>query len=171
MLARYANKVHILNKYSRLQANPLLRERAVGEHNIQAHMNSLVQEIGGNDNVRWVKLQNVSNDEVRTLDVDGVFVYVGFKPNSELLRGIVKLDDGGYVITNWQMCTSAPGIFAAGDVTAFTFRQLTNAAGDGATAALSAYEYLEEQRAAASPNHTQARRVKHKPPARRKKAA
>ncbi len=155
-LARFGKKVHILNNDDDLEASPVLQERAFTDPKIEVHFNSLVEQIGGTEKVEWVRIRNPKDGSVSTLDVGGVFIYIGFWPNSDLLRGKVKLDERGYIITDWRMRTSAPGIFAAGDVTAYTVRQITNAVADGTTAALQAYEYIQEQRA---PTAIAARRV------------
>lgn len=146
-LASYGSKIHILNNDDELEASPILQERAFANPKVEIHFNSVVEQIGGTDRVQWVRIRNPKDGSVSRLDVGAVFVYIGFRPNSELLRGIARLDDRGYVITDWRMRTSAAGIFAAGDVIAYTVRQITSAVGDGTTAALHAYQYVQERRA------------------------
>jgi thioredoxin reductase (NADPH) len=90
-----------------------------------------------------MELRNVKTGEMQNLKVSGVFFYVGLRPNAEFLRGIAKMDGQGYVITDDHMATSAPGIFAAGDVRQKLLRQVTTAIGDGATAAFAAERYVE----------------------------
>jgi len=99
--------------------------------------------VGTKGGVNPYKLKNVKTQETRTLQVNGVFFYVGLKPITGFLGGVVKLDERGYVITDENMATSAPGIFAAGDVRQKLLRQVTTAVGDGATAAFAVERYLE----------------------------
>jgi thioredoxin reductase (NADPH) len=94
--------------------------------------------------VRSLTLRNVKTGEASTLEVGAIFVFVGFVPNSNLTREPLKKDSGGYIITNERMETSIKGIFAVGDVRAQLVRQITNAVGDGTTAAVAAEKYIEE---------------------------
>jgi thioredoxin reductase (NADPH) len=97
----------------------------------------------GQTGVEGLELKNVKTRETRTLPVNGVFFYVGLRPITEFLDGVVKLNEQGYVITDENMATSAAGIFAAGDVRQKLLRQVTTAVGDGATAAFAVERYLE----------------------------
>lgn len=145
-LARFGSKVYILDGDDKLEASPLLQQRAFANPKIQVHFCALVQEIGGVDRVEWIKIENAKDGSASKLDVGAVFVYMGLQPDSGLLRGKVQMDERGYIVTDWRTHTSASGIFAAGSVRAQTTRQIVNAAADGATAALQAYAYLEEGR-------------------------
>jgi thioredoxin reductase (NADPH) len=95
--------------------------------------------------VEGLELQNVKTQFLRTLKVGGVFFYVGWLSNTEFLKGIVDLDEQGYVVTDEHMATSAPGLFAAGDVRKKLLRQIATAVGDGAMAAFAAGQYIESR--------------------------
>jgi thioredoxin reductase (NADPH) len=98
----------------------------------------------GEKAVERLRLRNVKTGELSTLDVTGVFVAIGLTPNSQRFSNAVKLDDAGHIITDETMATSAPGIFAAGDIRKNSARQVAAAVGDGATAAMSIFKYLQE---------------------------
>ncbi|MER3398940.1 MAG: thioredoxin-disulfide reductase [Chloroflexota bacterium] len=143
-LTRYARKVYIIHRRDQLRAQPILQERAFANPKIEFIWNTVVEEIGGNDAVEWVRLRNVKDGTVWTLPVNGVFIYIGFVPNSNIFRDPVQTDPNGYIITNERMETSIPGIFAAGDVRVQLVRQITNAVGDATTAAIAAQKYIEQ---------------------------
>jgi thioredoxin reductase (NADPH) len=103
----------------------------------------VVEEIGGGDKVEWMRLRNVQTGEQWQQSVGGVFIYVGFEPNSGFFRDPVEKEPLGFVITDDKMETSIPGIFCAGDVRAQYVRQITNAVGDATTAAIAATRYIE----------------------------
>jgi thioredoxin reductase (NADPH) len=104
--------------------------------------NTVVSQIGGDGVVKQLTLKNTESDKISTLEVAGVFVAIGSKPNSDQWEGLLALDEEGYIITNELMETKVPGIFAAGDVRHSSARQAVTAAGDGATAAISAEKFL-----------------------------
>ncbi len=89
-------------------------------------------------------IKNVKNEEKSVLNVQGVFIYIGYNPNTEFLMGLANLDKENYIITDENMSTSSPGIFAAGDVRSKRLKQIATAVGDGATAAIAAEKYIEE---------------------------
>ena len=126
-----------------LRAEKIIQERAFRNEKIKILWDTVVTKVLGETGVEGMELRNVKTREMQTLKVSGVFFYVGLKPNAEFLRGIVKMDGQGYVITDDHMATSAPGIFAAGDVRQKLLRQVTTAVGDGATAAFAAERYIE----------------------------
>ncbi|MBI2954387.1 MAG: thioredoxin-disulfide reductase [Chloroflexi bacterium] len=164
-LSRFASKVHVLNNDDELEASPTLQEQALANPKIQIHLNAVVTEVGGANRVEWVKLRDPRTGAIDQLRVGGIFVYIGFRPNSDILAAIVRRDERGYIVVDWRMATSAPGIFAAGDVRSYTTRQIVNAAADGVTAALKAYDYVSKLRAPAEIAAGRARQ------ARRKRAA
>jgi len=104
----------------------------------------VVDEIGGTDVVRELKLRDVITGEGSTLKAAGVFIAVGFKPNTDFVKGMLPLDETGQIATNQQLETEIAGIFAAGDVRSYSGRQAITAAGDGATAAIYAEKYLSQ---------------------------
>jgi thioredoxin reductase (NADPH) len=103
-----------------------------------------VQEIVGGKMLSSLRLHNVKTGQSSDLEVDGIFVAVGIKPNNHAFSRLVTLDEAGFIVTDELMGTSAPGIFAAGDVRHNSFRQVITAAGDGAAAAMSAFKYVKE---------------------------
>jgi len=144
-LTNFASKVTIVHRRDRLRATPILRERAASNPKIAFAWESVVTAIGGADAVTHVKLAGVK-DAAQTRDVpaDGVFVFIGLVPNTEFLKGVVKLGRDGYIVADRDMKTSEPGIFACGDCIEKLLRQVVTACGDGATAAFSAQLYVEE---------------------------
>ena len=145
-LSRFPRKVYLIHRRDALRATKVLQDRAFAEPKIEFLWHSVVQEVLGARTVEAVLIRDVRSGETRTVAVDGVFVYIGMEPNSRLVRGLVALDEQGYVITDEEMRTSRPGIFAAGDVRRKTLRQVVTAVADGAIAAVTAGHYLESLR-------------------------
>jgi thioredoxin reductase (NADPH) len=143
-LTRYASKVYIIHRRDEWRAQKLLQERALGNPKIEPIWDTVVEEIGGENKAEWLKLRNVKNNEERRLDVGGVFVYVGFMPNSQIFDDGFAKDTQGFVITNERMETHVPGVYVAGDVRSQYVRQISNAVGDATTAAVAATRYIEE---------------------------
>lgn len=143
-LTRMTNSVTLIHRRDELRASKILQERAFGNPKFDFVWDSVVEEIKGNGDVNSVVIKNVRTGEVNERPTNGVFVYIGFHPINDFMRGAVELDNAGHVVTDLQMQTSTPGVFAAGDVRTFSDRQLANAAGDGVAAALSAYRYIQE---------------------------
>jgi thioredoxin reductase (NADPH) len=142
-LTRFARRVYLIHRRNALRAEKILQERAFEHEKIEILWDTVVTKVAGETGVEGLELKNLKTQEMQTLKVRGVFFYVGLKPNTEFLRGVVKLDAQGYVITDADMATSAPGIFAAGDVRQKLLRQVTTAVGDGATAAFAVERYIE----------------------------
>jgi thioredoxin reductase (NADPH) len=142
-LTRFARQVHLIHRRDALRAEKIIQDRALRNEKIKILWDTVVTKVLGETGVEGMELRNVKTREMQTLKVSGVFFYVGLKPNAEFLRGIVKMDPHGYVITDDHMATSARGIFAAGDVRQKLLRQVTTAVGDGATAAFAAERYIE----------------------------
>ena len=143
-LTRFAKKVTVIHRRDRLRATAILQKRALGNPKIAFAWDSVVESIEGLDLVQWVRLKDVKTGALRELCADGVFVFVGLTPNTAAFRGLIALDQGGYVTVDANMQTSLPGIFACGDCTAKRLRQVVTACGDGATAAFSAQLYCED---------------------------
>lgn len=143
-LTKFAEKVYIIHRRDKLRAEKLLQERALGNQKIEIVWDTVVEEIQGNDAVQSLKLRNVKTQEITPLDVQGVFIYIGYNPNTEFLRDIVELDQEGFIITNDLMVTSVQGIFAAGDVRSKNLKQIATAVGDAAIAGVEAEKYIEE---------------------------
>lgn len=143
-LTKFAEKVYVIHRRDKLRAEKILQERAFSNSKIEFVWDSVVEKIAGDTEVKTLHVRNVKNDETSTIDVQGVFIYIGYNPNTEFLAGLANLDRENYLITDENMATSAPGIFAAGDVRSKPLKQITTAVGDGATAALAAQKYIDE---------------------------
>jgi len=141
-LAQHASKVYVIHRRDQLRAGQVLQQRAFAEPKIEFIWDTVVEEIVGEQAVKALKLRNVKTKRLSTLEVAGVFVSVGLKPNSQPFADIVELSETGHIVTDELMATSVPGIFAAGDIRRKSARQIASAVGDGATAALSAFSYL-----------------------------
>lgn len=142
-LTRFASKVHIIHRRDKLRAIKVLQDRAFQNDKIDFIWNAVPLEIAGNDGVESVIIKDTKEDKTFELKVQGVFVFIGYAPNTKILEGLVDLDSQGFVITNQDMETSQKGIFAAGDIRSKSLRQISTAVGDGAIAAYSAIRYLE----------------------------
>jgi thioredoxin reductase (NADPH) len=141
-LTRFASEVTMIHRRNELRATKILQEKVLTEPKIKFLWDSAIEEIAGDTLVRQVRVRNVKTGQKSTIEVSGVFISVGFKPNTGYLKGTVGMDDNGSIVTNARMETSVPGILAAGDVRSGSIRQLIAAAGDGAVAAISAEKYL-----------------------------
>ncbi len=144
-LTRFAKRVYLIHRRDQLRAQKILQERALANEKITIFWNRVVEEILGQDQVEGVRLRNVKTDEEETLKVQGVFIFVGISPQSEFVKGVLPLDEKGFIITDCEMRTEVPGVFAAGDVRSKACRQIVTAAGDGATAAYMAEHYLTQK--------------------------
>ena len=143
-LTRFASRVTVIHRRNQLRANGIMREKALSEPKIEFLWDTVAEEIEGENSVTRLKLRQVKTGEKSTLDIAGVFISVGLKPSTDYLKGVVSLDNGGYVITNDKMETEIPGIFAAGDIRRNSARQAITAAGDGATAAFYAEKFITQ---------------------------
>jgi thioredoxin reductase (NADPH) len=143
-LTRMTKSVTVVHRREELRASKILQQRAFDTPKMKFVWNSEIKEIKGDSDVKSIVLKNLKTGEVSEQETNGVFVYIGFHPINEFMIGAVDLDAAGHVLTDIQMNTSIPGVFAAGDVRAFSERQLANAVGDGVGAALAAYRYISE---------------------------
>lgn len=141
-LTRFASKVMVIHRRDQLRASRILQEKAFASPKIDFFWDTVVEEIIGDGEVRELRLRNVKNGKVFTLAASGVFLYVGLKPNTDYLKGILPLDEAGHILVNPLMETKTPGVFAAGDICHNSARQAITAAGSGATAALSAERFI-----------------------------
>jgi thioredoxin reductase (NADPH) len=144
-LSEHASKVYIIHRRDQLRAGQVLQQQALARPKLEPIWDSVVEEVIGDNKVSALSLRNVKTGEITKLEVAGVFVAIGFEPNSQYFADIVELDETGHIKTNELMATSAPGIFAVGDIRKNSPRQVAGAVGDGATAALSAFKYLRER--------------------------
>jgi len=141
-LSKFASSVKVIHRRNQLRASKIFGERAMAEPKIEFIWDTIVTKIEGDGVVKQLMLKNTKNAKMSILELAGVFVAIGSEPNSAQWRGLLPLDEGGYIITNELMETKIPGIFAAGDVRHNSARQVITAAGDGATAAISAARFL-----------------------------
>jgi thioredoxin reductase (NADPH) len=143
-LAQHCRKVYIIHRRDQLRATKALQGKAFSQPKIELVWNTVVHEIVGDRMLRSLRLRNVKTGHSSDLEVDGIFVAVGLKPNSQVFSQLVTLDGASFIVTDGLMRTSTPGVFAAGDIRHNSFRQVITAAGDGATAAMSAFKYVKE---------------------------
>jgi thioredoxin reductase (NADPH) len=143
LLTAHASRVTIFHRGEHLDAQKKLRDDAATHGKIAIALNTAVEEIVGEDAVTGVRLRDAKTGSTRLQAIKGVFVYVGLEPNTAFLRGVLALDAAGHIETDINMRTSVAGIFAAGDIRQHSVAQLAAAAGDGTTAAISAFRYLD----------------------------
>jgi thioredoxin reductase (NADPH) len=143
VLAGQASRVLLIHRGPQFKAQKAIVQRIAEAANVEPLFNTVVEEILGDDSVTGVRLRDLASGARREQELSGVFVFVGLEPNTAFLRGVVDLDEAGHVRTDILMRTSVPGIFAAGDIRQGSVAQLISAAGDGATAAVAAYHYLQ----------------------------
>jgi thioredoxin reductase (NADPH) len=143
-LVKFASKVKLIHHRKELRASRILQEKAIAEPKIEFIWDTKVVGIEGKDRVKRLNLSNVVTGDKATLEVAGVFVAIGLKPNTDCFKGVLPLDDAGYIVTNEKMETAVPGVFAAGDVRLNSARQAITAAGDGATAAVYARKFITQ---------------------------
>lgn len=141
-LTKYASKVTIVHQFDHFQAFQHYVDEAIAHPKINFIMESKIIEFIGNEKLEKVKIQNQRSGEIREMKIDGVFIFIGYVPNTEKLEGIVELNDSKEIIVDKNMATNLPGVFAAGDSISKRFRQVTTAVADGTIAALSAAEYV-----------------------------
>ncbi len=146
-LTRYASRVYILHRRSELRAQPILVERAKANPKIEFVFDAQVKEIGGDAKVQVVRYEQ--HGKSKELEVGGVFIFIGFVPNSGLFKIHVDHDEAGYLVTDRNMQTSVAGVWAVGDVRAQLTKQIATAVGDGTTAAVAASLYVTSIRDAA----------------------
>ncbi|MCS7252139.1 MAG: thioredoxin-disulfide reductase [Thermoflexus sp.] len=143
-LTRYARKVTIIHRRDQFRAQPILQERARNNPKVAFLTNAIVTTILGDGKVRGVRLRNVKTGEEWEFPTDGVFIFIGYEPNTALFRGQLEMDEAGYIKVNERLHTSVPGVFAAGEVHDRWFRQAITSAGFGAMAAMEAEKFLAE---------------------------
>lgn len=144
-LTRFASEVTIIHRRDELRAGAILQKRARAHEKINFIWDTIVTEVVGDEKVESVKLKNVKTDEESILDTDGVFIFIGHTPNTQIFDGQLELDDLGYIKVNNMMETNIEGVFAGGEVADPHFRQVVTSAGMGAAAAIQATRYLEIQ--------------------------
>lgn len=141
-LSRICKKVYLLHRRDELRADEILQESLSACENVEMIWNSVAVEIQGTECVTGLKIRNVLDDTESVIATDGVFIAVGILPNTEKFKGLVKLDEAGYIIAGEEGITETPGVFAAGDIRTKMLRQVVTAVADGANAVTSAHNYL-----------------------------
>ena len=141
-LSRLCEKVYLIHRRDELRGAYVLQEELKAMTNVEFLYSHVVEEITGADTVNKLRVRNLKSGECRMLPVDGVFVAVGIRPGTELVRDLVACDEGGYVLAGEDCAASVPGIFAAGDVRKKPLRQIATAVADGANAVTSVENYL-----------------------------
>lgn len=141
-LAALCRKVYLIHRRDSLRAAKSLQNKLFSCENVEVLWDSALQSINGGDLVEGITVRQIKEDGTRELPVEGVFIAVGMKPNTEAYRGTVSCDENGYIIAGEDCATNIPGIFAAGDIRTKTLRQIVTAVSDGACAVASAEKYL-----------------------------
>ena len=145
-LTKFADRVTVVHRREQFRASPIMVDRAHGNEKIHFVLDTVVEDVVGEDKVEGVRLRNVKTDEVSTLPADGLFVAIGHDPTTELFKGQLDMDAAGYLVTEGKTTvTNVPGVFAAGDVVDHVYRQAITAAGMGCQAALDAERFLAER--------------------------
>ena len=143
-LTRFASKVYMIHRRDSLRASKIMQDRALDNPKIEMVWNTVVDGLVGEHKLEGAVLRDVTTGEVRTLPIGGLFVAIGHRPNTDLFRGVLDMEDNGYLITRpGSSYTNVPGVFACGDVQDQTYRQAITAAGSGCMAAIDAERWLE----------------------------
>jgi thioredoxin reductase (NADPH) len=143
-LTKFARKVALIHRRDRFRGTKIIQERVLANPKIEVYWNSVIETIDGGDNVEAIVLRNVKDETLTTLPVEGLFVSIGMDPNTEFVKGLLKLNEWGEIVVQANMATSQPGIYAAGDVIDACPHQVASAVGSGVHAAISVDEYLSE---------------------------
>lgn len=143
-LTKFASKVYIVHRRNEFRASKIMQQRALNNEKIEVIWNNKVIDILGENDVTGVKLENTISKEISDMPIDGVFLAIGHKPNTDLFKNIIDLNESGYIITKNGTNTNIPGVFACGDVQDWIYRQAVTAAGTGCMAAIDAERFLEE---------------------------
>ncbi len=144
-ITRYASSVTIVHRRGELRASPLLQKRAREHPKINFIWNTVVTEVIGADKLEAVRLKNMKTGEETIFETDGLFIFIGHTPNTQIFKGQLEMDDLGYIKVNQKMETSVPGVYAAGEAADPHFRQVITSAGMGAAAAIQATRFLESE--------------------------
>lgn len=148
-LSKFARKIHLVHRKARLRADQVLQERLRQEPKINFVYNSIVLEILGEEKVSGVKIEELTTGKRREISVEGVFIFAGFAPNTDFLKGLIKMNSDGFILTDKNYAASRPGIFACGDCRLRDLYQIVTACGEGAEAAEACQNYIEELRGTA----------------------
>ena len=144
-LTKFATSVRVIHRRDKLRASKALQKAAFSNPKISFIWDSVVEEVLGSSRVEGVKIRNVKTGKESILEVDGLFVSIGYDPNTKVFAGEIELDPMGYVVTRNGTETSVPGVFVAGDAHDYRYRQAVTAAGDGVKALMDAEKFVEEK--------------------------
>jgi thioredoxin reductase (NADPH) len=144
-LSRFASIVSVIHRRQDLRASMILQERMQQNNKINFILNSIVTQIKGDKSLESVVVKDLLTGQENDFICDGVFIYIGYEPETVFLKNKLQMDEAGFIITDENMATSTPGVFACGDCRKKGFYQVINACGDGAVAADSAYKFLANQ--------------------------
>lgn len=145
-LSKLANSIKVIHRRDVLRAARIIQQRAFNNRKISFVWNSVIDEVLGENKVEGIKIRNIRTNQLSEIRCDGVFVAIGHEPNTEVFRGKLELDNKGYIKKFEESKTSIEGIFVAGDVYDYTYRQAVTAAGSGCKAAIDVIKYLENKR-------------------------
>jgi len=141
-LTKFAARVRLIHRRDELRAGETLKKRAAANEKVSYIWDSVVEEVRGNGKVEGVRIKNLKSGEQSELATDGVFIFIGHYPNSDLFKGQLTMDDHGYLITDKLMMTNVPGVFAAGEIQDPVYRQVATSVGQGCAAAISLERWL-----------------------------
>lgn len=144
-LTRYADKVTVVHRRDKLRASPILQKRALENAKMDFIWDTVIDSIEGEETVTTVNLKNRKSGEASQFETDGVFIFIGHTPNSQLFKDQLEMDEAGYLVVNKFMETGVAGVYAAGEIADPHFRQVISSAGMGASAAIQAIRYLQEE--------------------------
>jgi thioredoxin reductase (NADPH) len=144
-LTRFASKVHLLHRRDAFRASKIMVDRAKANPKIEIRMNTAVEEVLGDAKVSGLRLRNTETDAADEIEMDGLFIAIGYRPNTEAFRDWLEVDEKGYLVVHDETGSKIDGVFIAGDVHDHRYRQAVTAAGDGCKAAIDAERWLETQ--------------------------
>jgi thioredoxin reductase (NADPH) len=145
-LTQFAKKVTIVHQFDHFQAEPVSAAEALESPKIEVIWNSEPRAFVGENQLEKLRIENVKTKEVRELATDGVFIFVGYTPRTDIVKGLVRMNEWGYVETQEDMSTEVPGVYVAGDIRSKRFRQITTAVADGTIAALAVQKFVKDHR-------------------------
>lgn len=146
ILAQHAKMVHLIHRRDQFRGQKFLVNQVINTKNIQIHYNKIPKEIEGSSFVESITLESTLDKKLEKIDVNGVFIFIGYKPNTDILKGKVNLDENGFIITKNNVETNIERVFAAGDIISKPMKQIVLAAADGAYAAFMAFQHLQKQK-------------------------
>ena len=144
-LTRFASKVHLLHRRDGFRASKIMIDRTYGNAKIEVHTNAAIDEVLGETKVEGLRLRDTRTGDVREMPIEGLFIAIGHKPNTDVFAGWLDTDEKGYLVAHEHTSSRIPGVFIAGDVNDHRYRQAVTAAGDGARAAIDAEHWLESE--------------------------